>query len=495
MIYRENIKGGNSMERISSKQKIYYLNSVITIFIMVGGRFIPPVSSITPYGMEVLGIFLGSIYGWITVGFIWPSFLAMVLLGISDYGNMEAVFAEGFSNSVPLQIMISFIFFEAISKSGFIDFVANWITSLKFNIGRPWLLSFTLFFTAGLLSSVTNQFMVIVVFWFLIFSICEQVGYSVHDKWTTFVLVGVTCFAELTLALFPFCPFSIIAIGTASQAVDMGEYNTIGWIITGISVLLLTCLVYTLIGKYLLRIDVSNLNNGDSFSNLRGKKLEGQALVGAVYLAIFILIIILPTLLPNTWMITNILNKFGVLGACAVCFVGLFFKVDHDGKNKLNFAQFAKDGIAWEMLMLVVATMPLCAAMESEDTGIVNAFVSLTLPLFQQMGPVLFVIVSIGVLSIISQFAHNLILLFVFLPVLAKLSVELGVNPMLYVFLFMLGIDTAMGTPGGSAASAMMFGNTKWIERKKCYAYACIWVLLSLILIFLVGYPLGITLF
>ena len=49
------------MERISSKQKIYYLNSVITIFIMVGGRFIPPVSSITPYGMEVLGIFLGSI--------------------------------------------------------------------------------------------------------------------------------------------------------------------------------------------------------------------------------------------------------------------------------------------------------------------------------------------------------------------------------------------------------------------------------------------------
>lgn len=485
----------DGIKSISGKQKSYYINSVVTILIMICGRFIPPVGGITPFGMEILGIFLGAIYGWIAVGFIWPSFLAMILLGISDYGNMEAVFAEGFSNSVPLQIMISFIFFEAISKSGFIDYIANWMISLKINVGRPWVLSFILFLASGLLSAVTNQFMVIVVFWFLIYSICDQIGYSVKDKWTNYVLVGVTCFAELTITLFPFCPFAIIAIGTAGQAVDLGTYNTIGWMVAGTAILILTCLIYTLIGKYILRIDTSKLNVGDSFAHLRGKKLEGGALMGAVYLAVFILIIVLPTFLPDDWALTIVLNKFGVLGACAVCFVGLFFKVDHDGNSKLNFAKFAKDGIAWEMLILVVATMPICAAMESEDTGIVTAFVNFTLPLFQDMGPILFVIVSVGVLSIISQFTHNLILLFVFLPVLAKLALELGVNPMLYVFLFMMGIDTAMGTPGGSAASAMMFGNTNWIERKKCYIYAVIWVVLSLIVIFAVGYPLGIALF
>ena len=59
----------------------------------------------------------------------------------------------------------------------------------------------------------------------------------------------------------------------------------------------------------------------------------------------------------------------------------------------------------------------------------------------------------------------------------------------------MMGIDTAMGTPGGSAASAMMFGNTQWIERKRCYKYACMWVAVCLVIIFVVGYPLGIVLF
>lgn len=483
------------MTNISKKQKIYYLNSAICIIIMICGRWVSPINGVTPFGMEILGLFLGSIYGWVTVGFIWPSFLAMFLLGISDYGNVEAVFAEGFSNSVPLQIMISFIFFDAISKSGFVKYMANWMISLKINIGRPWVLSYILFFASGLLSSVTNQFMVIVVFWYLIYGICEQVGYTINDRWTAYVLVGVTCFAELTLTLFSFCPFSIIAIGAASQVISIEGNATLGWFVSGITILILTCLVYTFIGKYILKIDASKLSQGDSFASLRGEKLRGSALVGAIYLLIFIMIIVLPTFLPDQWAITAVLSKLGILGACAVCFVGLFFKVDQEGKSKLNFAEFAKEGIAWEMLILVVATMPICAAMESDETGIITAFVNYTLPLFQKMGPVLFVIISVGILSIVSQFSHNLILLFVFLPPLTGLAVELGVNPLLYIFLFMMGIDTAMGTPGGSAASAMMFGNTQWIERKRCYKYACMWVAVCLVIIFVVGYPLGIVLF
>ncbi|MEE0511054.1 MAG: SLC13 family permease [Peptococcaceae bacterium] len=483
------------MVYLSKKQRMYYFNSIICILIMICTRFIPPVGGITPYGMEVLGIFFGAVYGWVAVGFVWPSFFAMILLGLSDYGNIEAVFAEGFSNNVPLQIMISFIFFEIIAKSGFIDFFANWIIRLKINQGRPWMLSFTFFLASGLISSITNQFMVIIIFWYIIFSICKQVGYTVKDKWTAYILVGITCFAEISLTLFPFCPFSIIAIGLAQQSIKTIDVNALGWVILGLSVLVLICLLYTLIGKYVLKIDASKIDISKiSEITVENKKLGSGALIGAIYLSVFVLIIVLPTFLPDNWSLTVMLNKFGVLGACAVCFVGLFFKVDKEGKSKLNFNQFAQNGIAWEMLILVVATMPLCAAMESDETGIVKAFVNFALPLFQQMGPLLFVIISIGLLSIISQFAHNLILMFVFLPILSGLCVELGVSPVLYIFLLMLGLDTAMATPGGSAASAMMFGNTEWIERKKCYEYACLWVALSLVIILCVGYPLGVIL-
>ena len=169
--------------------------------------------------------------------------------------------------------------------------------------------------------------------------------------------------------------------------------------------------------------------------------------------------------------------------------------MDENGNSKRNFSQFAKDGIAWEMLILVVATMPICAAMESDETGIITTFVSALTPIFQSTGPIAFVLLSVGILSIVSQFSHNLILMFVFLPPLIGICVELGINPILYVFLFMLGIDTAMATPGGSAASAMMFGNVKWIDRKRAYIYASLWVFICLVILFVIGYPLGLIVF
>lgn len=477
------------------KNKAYYINSAICVLIMLCGWFLPTIGGITPYGMIVLGIFLGAIYGWVTVGFIWPSFLSMILLGLTDYGTIEAVFAEGFSNSVPLQIMISFIFFEVITKSGFVDYVSKWLVNLKINDGHPWIFSFILFFSSGLLSSVTNQFMVIVVFWVLIYSICNQLEYTIRDKWTNYVLVGVTCFAELTLTLFPFCPFSLIALGTASQVTDLGETNMLAWTMIGLLILLTTCLLYIIVGRYVLKIDVTKLKENIREINIEENILTKEAKIGAIYLAIFILIIVLPTILPDSWSITVFLNKFGLLGACSVCFIGLFFFMDENGNSKRNFSQFAKDGIAWEMLILVVATMPICAAMESDETGIITTFVSALTPIFQSTGPIAFVLLSVGILSIVSQFSHNLILMFVFLPPLTGICVELGINPILYVFLFMLGIDTAMATPGGSAASAMMFGNTKWIDRKRAYIYASLWVFICLVVLFVIGYPLGLIVF
>lgn len=37
----------------------YYINSVVCVVLMVGFRFLPTFGQVTPYGMEVLGIFFG----------------------------------------------------------------------------------------------------------------------------------------------------------------------------------------------------------------------------------------------------------------------------------------------------------------------------------------------------------------------------------------------------------------------------------------------------
>lgn len=54
---------------------------------------------------------------------------------------------------------------------------------------------------------------------------------------------------------------------------------------------------------------------------------------------------------------------------------------------------------------------------------------------------------------------------------------------------FLLGV--AIVTPGGSAMSAMLFGNTNWIDAKSCYIYMGTAFLISLVSCLTVGVLAG----
>ena len=60
----------------------YVINSMITLAIMIGFKYIvPAVDPLTPLGVEILGIFLGTLYGWLVVGdVVWPSVACMIFL-------------------------------------------------------------------------------------------------------------------------------------------------------------------------------------------------------------------------------------------------------------------------------------------------------------------------------------------------------------------------------------------------------------------------------
>ena len=66
------------------KDVMYYVHSVICLAIMFGFGRLAPFEPLTPLGMNLIGIFLGVLYGWIFIDIIWPSIaglLAMTLIG------------------------------------------------------------------------------------------------------------------------------------------------------------------------------------------------------------------------------------------------------------------------------------------------------------------------------------------------------------------------------------------------------------------------------
>jgi len=59
------------------------INVAIYIGLMVGIGLIPASEPITQVGMRVIGILTATIFAWCAMDLIWPSFVALVLVGLS----------------------------------------------------------------------------------------------------------------------------------------------------------------------------------------------------------------------------------------------------------------------------------------------------------------------------------------------------------------------------------------------------------------------------
>ena len=471
----------------------YLINSIICIALMLLFRFIPPISQITPYGMEVLGIFLGSIWGWCTVGFIWPSLLGMILLGLSDYGTITAVFSEGFGNDTVLMLLMTFTFFAFINKSGLMNFIANRFIGLKINIGHPWRLTFFFFFIASFVGGMTNNIATALLLWFVFYNICQNTGMKKGDKYVSFVVCGVMFFATFSIVMFPFLPFSLVGMNFMSSTVDFSNASMLGWLITGPIIMLILIFAYMLIGRFIFKVDISKLNDyvqNDNFAEMRAEKMNHNQKVGLAYLLLFVLIIVLPTFLPKTSALSAILSNLSVIGGCALCLTGICFLNDENGMPKNKFADLAAN-ISWDVILLMVATVPICSAVEAGETGIMASFMAMAMPHFNSVGAFGFMALVIIVLGIITQFVHNFILLIVFGPVLAQLAVGYGISPIVFCCVFMFMIMTAVATPGASANSAMVFGNSDWVETKHALQLGWLFTIVALAVYVLIAYPLN----
>ena len=132
------------MQRVDVKQYIYAL---IGIALMFCGWFLPTREPITEVGMQIIGIFTGLVWLWSTCGMMWPSFLGIAALAISDYGTMNSVLAASIGNYNVITCILMMAIFGIVEQYGVNDYIIRWILTRKIINGRPWLFTFIYSFT------------------------------------------------------------------------------------------------------------------------------------------------------------------------------------------------------------------------------------------------------------------------------------------------------------------------------------------------------------
>lgn len=149
---------------------------------MLSFGMLPSIGGISAIGMKVLGVFIGVLYGWIFVGFIWPSLLGMFALRLSGYDTILNVFITGFGDGLVLKIFFLFIFARYLDQCGLTHFIANWYINQKICAGRPWVLTTAIFIATSLVCGFINVYGGIVIMCYVLYSILKVTGYQKGDK-------------------------------------------------------------------------------------------------------------------------------------------------------------------------------------------------------------------------------------------------------------------------------------------------------------------------
>lgn len=476
---------------VAKNKPKWYAHSAIVFAWMFLFGLLPAPAPITHLGMQVLGIFIGMLWGWVFVDMVWPSILGMIALGLTDYTTILESFSTGIGHRITLQVIVALLFGAYLSQYKLDETMAFWFVSRKIAIGRPWIFAMLIFVAAYIIGALISSFPAIILIWGIFYKFCDAMGIKRRSSYAAYVLIGIAHLGTLGGLALPFKESAIFYKGIIEPAAGV-ELGFMKWIIFWNVCYILCIFIYLFIGKVIIRPDVSAFNKDtDFYAEYRNIRFTKEQYVPLAILIIFVVLLTLPSFLPEGWVLRAQLNNMGIVGVGLCCIIALSVLCNPDGKPLTDFGELFRLGINWQLIWLVAATMPIAAAMESENTGILAWTTMKLMPLAQNLNSIAFIIVVTTVFAAITQVAHNMVLMIVFIPMFCKLCAVNGTNPVVFALVFTMGIGCALITPGGSANAALFHGNTEWITTKQAYTYSIWVVIFTVLMTYIVGLPLA----
>lgn len=474
------------------------IHSVIGVAIMFLFRYLPiSLPEVTPVGMEIIGIFIGTLYLWTTVDPVWSSLLSIFMVGISNFAPMNQVLQMAFGNPVVIQMLFLMIVMSALVYNHLTVYIGRFFLTLKINNKRPWVFSSMIMIGAMLMSAFVGPFAPIFLFWPVLYDVFKEIGMKRGEKYPTIMIILV---AIGTLIGFPVPPYSGNGLALLSNystitenmgsriAINNMAYLTLAMIygIVAIIVIILFC-------KFILRPDVSKLQNLDVEMLKRNPlpPLTGNQKFMAGSFVLYICVMLFPSVFPKN-PIMQFLNQntYGI----ALGYSALVSCVCLDKKNHEPVMPFGKtmQGFAWGTFFLCTTAILLGSVLTNEATGI-SAFLNVILnPIFSNMSLMVFCIMLLVVTLVLTNLCNSLVIGMLMQPVVASFCLANGIDSAPIVSLIIIFVlASASVTPAASPFAAMIHGNKDWLKSGEIYKYTLMFAGIELVLAIVVGLPLA----
>ena len=468
----------------AKKFDVKYIHYLITAIIIVGCHFMPQVGPITPLGMAVMGTFIGVVYGWTFLDMIWPSIFGIISLGYAV--GMQNVLTASLGSPVIGLCILTFAALTVLNESKLTDVIVRLVVSNPMAKGRPWVFAFFFFMCAYICAQI-NVFVSILLLSGILLDMCKRLEIKPYTPFPAYMLLGVALGVQMGQIMLPFRSSALTLVGAYSAMAggmpDFGKYMAFV-----IPMGILMILVYVLVGRFILRVDVSPIKNmPDDFFGEKAKLTSDQKKALA-YLVGMTCMLLSTTILPATWGITIMLNKITMFGQAAIVILVLMLIKKEDGTPFFHYPTCASKGMSWEGLWMTCFILPIATYMTQGDTGIAAGLRMLLAPL-GGLSPILFVVGFMLFAAIITNFANNITLAVVMLPVGLTFAGQVGLPGLGIACMIFVCTQLALFTPGASVPAGMAFSNSDWIKSSSMMAMGAISVVIMTLVFLAVGIP------
>jgi sodium-dependent dicarboxylate transporter 2/3/5 len=451
------------------KNTAYYINSVIGVAIMLFFGYLPPFSTVTEMGMKILGIYIGLLYLWSTVDMIWPSLLGVIVTGFSGYKSVSGVLSAGWGDGTVIYIWLICMFAYFVNKSGVSDNIVRGIMRLKIAQGRPWVVSFLFLvatYAVGALVSMTPACLIV---WAFFQNFARDMGFKKGDKYVSFMIVGIALAGLMGFTLFNFRVPGSILIGYIEAA--GGSVSFIGYSITAFIVGFGSLIVYTLIGKFIIRPDISRIKNGYTFE--AGEKMTAYQKQIMFLTFALIIVFIIQSMFGST-VVGKFLTTLGTSGIVVVFLFVMGFIRRKDGNLFADLVDATKNGVPWPVFYILIIGMPLAFAMTDESLGIQQMLTNIFNSVIGTgaSGKFIFIIFITFLTAFSTQFLLNQIPGMVIFPIASAYCAALDVNPGMLACMITVCANCSIVLPSANPIAGVMHGMTDWISSKEIYKYA-----------------------
>ncbi len=335
----------------------------------------------------------------------------------------------------------------------------------------------------------------LLLMWSILYGVLEEVGYKKGDKYTTLMVLGTMFGAISGQPAKPFVGSALAVVASFEKASKM-QLDYLPYMIFGFILSFLAVVVFSLLIKFVFKPDMSKIANISTEQFDRDKlppmDLRQKILFGCLFG--YLVLILLPSLLPKTIGAIAFINKMGPWGVVIAFVVGLcLFKIN--GKPIIDFKEIAGRYVIWDVYFLIAMAMVVSAALTDSRTGINLFLTDLLNPVLGDRSPVLYGVILAVISLVLANIANHAVMGMLLMPIVYAFSMKNGANPQGMATLVTFGLHVGILLPSCSPYAAVLLANKDWVDAKEVMKYGSVVVVSILILYILVGVPAANLLF